>query len=698
MPSELQTALELIQKEFQELKSVLSSGDLAKYSKDFNELGDAIRQAGREAISYSSAFVNLKEKILQTGSASALLNSDLKSMSSTITTSAKDIINNFGGIAAEIAGVGLAAKGIITVPNAFKEIGSSAHNASFQISDFNSQMASLSKLLPESVENAIKGVGNVLEIGQSARNFENAILEAVAAGGNMGDMLNVIGNNLEGMDGQMSQWVMQQQKIADATGMSTSQVLSLSHQLAKVPEALRDGVTVGKDATRAYSDLEAIIRTAHGSFQDVGDVIKDVTFSINTLGSSTQQALEFTARMAAVSQSLKMPLDLVRDFTHRAAEGFKFLGDNTQGAISIMANMGPALREGGLGPAAVQEIVSGFTKGVTDMDIAQKAFVSAQTGGAGGLQGAFEIELALREGNLEEVANRVQNTLEGMIGGPLVTLEEAATSQAAAAQMTKQIQFLTTGPLKVAQNEQQAIALVEAMARQQRGEFGELGTSSPTEALEKAIGRGASREERQIDLLQLMSNEAQAQTMYLSQIVDQRRMQFLGVQGPAGEIIRNEIDRQSVGATMVTAMGGPVGALPQNDTRGEAAMGITRGVNIAKRVVSVVPTMIDEITAPVPTTEQIAADREARMTNKAAMPQPANNVATTFVAGTEQTKTQPGQQPAGADLRTITIRITNDKNEVISLIDAQIDAKTGKIVKQAVRAVNKQINDNMQGG
>ena len=140
------------------------------------------------------------------------------------------------------------------------------------------------------------------------------------------------------------------------------------------------------------------------------------------------------------------------------------------------------------------------------MDIAQQAFLSGMTGGVGGLQGAFEIDIMLAEGKVDEVAGKVESAMRKMFGGELVTREEAAGSQAAAAQMLKQVQMLTTGPFKVAETRRQAYAIIEKM---RAGDLTTVDLKLPEgeDAMMKVMKAGDKRREGQLSKLIEINNK-----------------------------------------------------------------------------------------------------------------------------------------------------------------------------------------------
>jgi hypothetical protein len=137
--------------------------------------------------------------------------------------------------------------------------------------------------------------------------------------------------------------------------------------------------------------------------------------------------------------------------------------------------------------------------------------------------------------------------MEKQFGQRIVTLEEASQSESAANQMAKQIQLLTSGPLKMVNTQKEAIALLEAMAK------GETKLEAPTkeEALNQAVERGNQIRHRQLNQLEIANNKLQ----YLANMADlqvyKETRAALGAESPIEAIrarIEDEIEKAQ-GAT-----------------------------------------------------------------------------------------------------------------------------------------------------
>ncbi len=387
--------------------------------------------------------------------------------------------------------------------------------------------------------NKLPGLGTILgglgKIGagaDQAKMMENTFLSVSAAAGDLGGTLrNTLGESFENLDAKMEEFNGLIADVGTSTGISANEAMDYALRLKQIPGSMTEMVRVSTESTKSISMLDATIRVARGTMQDVGGVISTLNDIFRTLGTTGDKSLQVIARMYEVSQAIKMPTDLMKTYVMGAANSFKFLGDNSQGAMDVMSRMSGAMREAGMGPAAVQEIVSGYVSGIEKMSIAQKAFISGRAGGAGGLRGGFEIDLMFREGRLNEVANKVETAMKGMFGGRVVTLEDAAKSASAASQMVKQVELLKSFGLAATQD--QAYGVIESLAKGKPVPE----TRTPEKAVEDAVTKGNALITRQNTVVTQIANElirlnnsASIQTGALLRLV-------LGSEGAAGSPI-----------------------------------------------------------------------------------------------------------------------------------------------------------------
>ena len=357
-----------------------------------------------------------------------------------------------------------------------------------------------------------------------AKQMENAFLGISAAAGDLGgELRSTLGVGFEDLDAKMMQFNVMAANVASATGVSTNEAMKYAMELKQVPGALEQMVPAAGSATGQLSMLDAVIRVSRGTHQDASKVIATLSDMYKILGTSGENAISIISRMYEVGNRIKMPAEMMKGYVTDAAKAFRFLGDNTQGAMDIMSKMGGALRDSGMGPAAVQEIVGGYLQGISELSVAQKAFMSSQSGGPGGLRGGFEMDLMLKNKDFSGMAAKVETAMRGMFGGRIVKLEEASKSEGAASQMLKQVELVKSFGL--AKSDTQAYRVLESLEGR--------GTAGPGkgEVLQKAIEEGNSMADRQTPIFNNMLNQLTLANN-IATIHTGLLMKDMGVQGP----------------------------------------------------------------------------------------------------------------------------------------------------------------------
>jgi len=208
--------------------------------------------------------------------------------------------------------------------------------------------------------------------------------------------------------------------------------------------------------------LEGAIRVARGTTGDYKDVVNDLNLQFRQFGTTNEHALDLMTKTYDLSQRLGIGFKDVNEIISNVVKQFATLGDNMSSSINLVGALTRALKDTGLGIEPTKAIIESITQSIGNMSLAQKAFMSQQTGGSGGLRGAFEVDMLMRQGKLDEVYKKMEQSLKGQFGR-VTTLEEGSKSDTAAAELTRQVQFLTQGPFgAVVKNADQAYRLLEA--------------------------------------------------------------------------------------------------------------------------------------------------------------------------------------------------------------------------------------------
>jgi hypothetical protein len=303
----------------------------------------------------------------------------------------------------------------------------------------------------------------------NALKLQNSIIQLSASTGRLSDVYAAAGPNLENINLITKQYQASINETGLATGVTTSQVEKYYAELGNVPGALGAVVKGGTGVNGTISMLTATMQYAAGSGRKFEDVTKDLNVAFRDYNLTGEDALKFTARIGELANKFHVQLSDVQSSLTATAESFKMYGNEAEGAANMMNEYLGALESTGLSGSAAIDVVNGMTAGIKNLNIAQKSFLSAQTGGPGGLMGGFQIEKMMREGKMDEVMDKVKSTLTRQFG-QIMTLNEASQSPQAAAQFQKQILMLRQGPLgSFAKDDQSAMRLLEAMKTGQKG-------------------------------------------------------------------------------------------------------------------------------------------------------------------------------------------------------------------------------------
>lgn len=310
-------------------------------------------------------------------------------------------------------------------------------------------------------------VGTVAASADSALNLQTGILQMAGATGNLGRMYQEAGGSL----GNLNQVIMKQRALMDdvaqATGASTSQVAGFYKMLGDaIPGATSKEITSTDNAGRSFNNLRAVMTLASGTGREVQAVINNLTTAWETYGLEGEEALQFTARMSELSNKFGVNLSYTEGFMKKNAEAFKMISDNADNAALSFNRMFEPLRQTGLSAKESADLIGRMTTQMSNLSIAQKAFISARTGGPGGIRGALGIEQMLRDGDVSGVMEKVQSSLKQQFGGKIYSLQEAQQSDFAASQFVKQRELLKSDAFgKLAGNDAEATRILEAFKK-----------------------------------------------------------------------------------------------------------------------------------------------------------------------------------------------------------------------------------------
>jgi hypothetical protein len=368
--------------------------------------------------------------------------------------------------------------------------------------------------------NALKSYANsFFTSADNALKLQNATLQLAARTGNLDNVFKAAGDSLENMNSLLSSQTMAMADTMKATGISEDAVEKFYMTLGQVPKALESTVSSGDSASGSMSMLTATIKLAHGTGRDFNEVVQDLHTSFRDYGLVGESALKFTARFSELSNKFGVELKDMREGLMGAAGAFKNIADAiggaatmTEAAAKIMNDYIGGLKQSGMTGAHAIETIRGMTDAMAGMRIEQKAFLSAQTGGPGGLMGGYQIEKMMREGKIDEVFDKVRQTMQKQFG-KIVTLDDASKSETSAAQLTKQTMLLRQGPLgQIVKSDQDAYRLLETFKAKQEGRAPTGGIAQGLEpgGLQDAIKKGSTVEEKSYTTLTSINNHMAA--------------------------------------------------------------------------------------------------------------------------------------------------------------------------------------------
>jgi hypothetical protein len=346
-------------------------------------------------------------------------------------------------------------------------------------------------------------IADASKVIERSNKMRAGLYDLMASTGQLDQYLFEVAGSSEKLNAKLEEFNQLNYEVAGRVGLTTNQVAAYASQLGKIPNALNAVDEYGNSlnvslggTTQSISQLEAAIKVAAGTGQDMRSVTEYMSQGYRLFNLTTQQSLENFSKMSEQSQRLRLPFDIMSDFVNRNAGDFKYFKDNTDALINVMGRLGPALKKSGLAPEAIKELSSTMVSNINQMSLAQRSFLSMQTGGAGGLRGGYEIELLKAQGKFDEIQKKTEQALRKQFGGNVVTLEEAARDEGAARQLAKQVELVTRGPTKVVDTEAQAYKLFEAMRKGMTSE-----TISKEDALSDTITKANDKISDQLDPL-----------------------------------------------------------------------------------------------------------------------------------------------------------------------------------------------------
>jgi hypothetical protein len=296
-------------------------------------------------------------------------------------------------------------------------------------------------------------------------NLERAVFNMATQTGQLNEMFSRTGYTLSGLSNLATTYSEKLLKVAVATGSDNAEVGKYFDVMSKFPPIYGENIDAATAVANQMERLSKTMTLARGSGQSVTEGLSQQKTLMDTFNVSAERSNDITVEGSQLTEKFGVNIATTTGFLTEMASSFKFLGDNTQGATAIMNEFFGGLRDGGLGIGPAMETIKQMTESLSHLNIAQKAFLSARTGGPGGLLGGIEIERDLAAGKSKEVLDKLRDSFLKATGGKVITREDVHTQQEAA-EFTKQRAMLQSGAFGgIAKSDEQAAAILKAFSR-----------------------------------------------------------------------------------------------------------------------------------------------------------------------------------------------------------------------------------------
>jgi hypothetical protein len=299
---------------------------------------------------------------------------------------------------------------------------------------------------------------------------QESMVQGMAATGDLSALYRKAKYDLSEMNAMSAKVTTSLMLATGATKMDTETLRNWQAQLFTIPGIQK---TLIENTARATEKTDLFTKTAlfaRGAGRDYSTIIQDMTKATYELGMSQDKALEYTGRMTEAAEVMGVPVEELRMAVNSSVDAFQAYasgGENasnvTEGLQESMTEYIKSLKDSGVPMGTAITLGKELAGTLGSMGLAQKSFLSSSTGGPGGMMGAFKIEEMLKKGDIQGVLKKQREAMEKMLG-PIVSTEEAASSEASAQKMTKQIMLLRQGPLgQYAKSDAEAEDLLDAM-------------------------------------------------------------------------------------------------------------------------------------------------------------------------------------------------------------------------------------------
>ena len=389
----------------------------------------------------------------------------------------------------------------------------------------------------ENLKKSVMSYANALVNGADQQKAFKEVILSTAASTGYTEYLERTTNQYEKLNEYVDTQRALISRIGAETGVGADKAMEFYMTLRSIPGIMQQSADVaGKGSQSLFQTVVEISQGSKIPLETLKTAFEEARKSGNLMDSDLKNAgtnaAQYLASMTDAASKLKIEFSEVSSYADSVGKSFKYFGSEGISSIKILGELMPALQGTGLSAQNSRELIQGMVNAISSLSEAQKGFISQQTGGPGGLQGAFQIDMMLREGKLFEVFQKVKETMTQQMG-PLVSLKEASGSQEAAAQYERQQLMLRSGPLgKLVEGIGGSERLIDAMKAAQEGNINPLKEAS--ESLKDMSNKSENNRNRDMTILTDLQDKASMIRDYNRQIAQNTLDSLLLVKSTGG--------------------------------------------------------------------------------------------------------------------------------------------------------------------
>ncbi len=432
------------------------------------------------------------------------------------------------------------------------------------------------KMLESTGSVAAQMANEFLKSADNAMYAQNAMYQMAGASGQLGTLMQGIpgvltaaGTGLENINKTSAEYTNRMQNIQQATFSTDEAFKSWAGEMSALPGGLKAIMEQSDGTVGGMNALQGAIQYATGAGLKQSDVMDLMAQGMHTYNMSAKDSLQYTARAGEILNTFKDKGLMIGDVNaalkgaNETMKGFVFgpaanAATMTQNMSNAMEQYVGQLTAVGVPGAQAAAMFKDLTDKMHGLGVAQRAFLSQQTGGPGGLLGSFQMQKLMRD-DPAAAQQKMQDAMKKeMGGGPLMTLDTVKT-QADAAKLQREIMMMTQGPLKMADTEEQAEAMLESMSSGKKVDY----TKDKGKFLGEAEDRGKTIEQQQMtkfgqvamtaQSVQLMAGQTNLDT--LQGALTAKTGKEGGVNGTGAGVATNKAEMRDYMDTVATRQG-----------------------------------------------------------------------------------------------------------------------------------------------